>query len=171
MYTIRTSIELPIAHCLSEGAYTGLCVGNIARDGKKVFDLSGGLLNVLHGHNYIVTVDLSTEDEWLDKTGMVVDFKLMKKIIHSYFDKYDHSMILTKDNPLTEIYRKNYAEHGIDLEDTRVFVWDSNPTAERMAMLWHKDLSEIFNSTKENCKYNLVVSVEETSNNTVTYKK
>lgn len=173
MYKIETFLELPIAHCLGE-AYSGLCVGNVYRDkgqcdGKNDrYDLKNGkVLSILHGHNYLITVALETEA--LNKDGMVVDFKLMKKIIHNHLDQFDHSMILTKGNPLIDIYKKNYEENGIDFERSRLFVWDKNPTAEYMAQKWTDELSEIF--TENHVCGNVSVTVEETAHNKVTYKK
>lgn len=159
MLHIKTTIELPIAHCLNS-AYSGLCVGNISRDGKSVFDLNTGLIPVLHGHNYFVTVDLATDK--VDDAGMVMDFKMMKKKLHQHFDQFDHSMILTPQNPLVEIYKKNYESKGLKLEDTRLFVWNQNPTAEYMAAKWKSELEEIF----PDCRVS--VTVEETSHNSVT---
>lgn len=161
---IVTKLELPIAHSL-QGAYTGLCVGNVSRDGKTVFDLSTGLIPVIHGHNYIVTVKLTGNDECMNEDGMVMDFKLLKKRLHQFFDKYDHSMILQKDHPLVSVYLKNYKDHHIDLEETRLFVWDVNPTAEFMALKWQKELTEEFVDGASILK--VEISVEETSNNLV----
>jgi len=56
----------------------------------------------IHGHNWIITVYCQSEK--LDKNGMVVDFTLIKQVIH---DQLDH---------------KNLNE-----------VFDFNPTAENMA--------------------------------------
>ena len=47
MYKIETTIELPIAHCLYRGAYSGLCCGNVYRDKssdgeKERYDTAGG---------------------------------------------------------------------------------------------------------------------------------
>lgn len=163
---IITKLELPIAHSL-QGAYTGLCVGNVSRDGKTVYDLSTGLLPIIHGHNYVVTVKLKGDPGMLNKDGMVLDFKLMKKKLHEFFDKYDHSMILQKDHPLVSVYMKNYKDHYIDLSETRLFVWDENPTAEYMALKWQKELKDIFvNITSNIC--DVEISVEETANNAVT---
>ena len=162
--SIITKLELPIAHSL-QGAYTGLCVGNVSRDGKTVFDLSSGLIPVIHGHNYVVTVELVGSQDRLNKDGMVMDFKLMKKELHNFFDKYDHSMILCKGHPLVDVYLKNYKEHYINLEETRLFVWDQNPTAEYMAIKWQKELKNLLG------RYlfeDIHVTVEETANNTVT---
>ena len=90
---------------------------------------------------------------------MVADFKLIKKIIHEYFDQYDHSLILKKGDPLLEFYKDNSL-------NSRLFVWDYNPTAEYMSLLWmqemKKRLSEIIPDVK------VKICVEETKNNSVT---
>lgn len=173
MYTISTFVELPIAHCLYRGAYSGLCCGNVYRDkgqcdGKDDrYDLGDKAFPIIHGHNYLITVKVSSEE--LDKNGMVVDFKKMKKILHNYFDQYDHSMILTPDNPLVEAYKKNFEENSIDFERSRLFVWDENPTAEYMAAYWTKIVKKLF--TDEGLKVEKVsVTVEETTHNSVTYE-
>lgn len=176
MYKLKTNIELPIAHCLYRGAYSGLCCGNVYRDmkndgTKERYDLGDKVLPILHGHNYIVTI--TVESEYLDKNNMVIDFKQLKKVIHEYFDQYDHSMILTPDNPLVEVYKKNFAENGIDFERSRLFVWPENPTAEYMSKYWHDCLvglinRELFNN--DTCSIDsLTVEVEETIHNSVTY--
>lgn len=174
MYKISTYLELPIAHCLYRGAYSGLCCGNVYRDkgqcdGKEDrYDLGDKVLPILHGHNYNITIDLYSNK--LDENGMVVDFKKMKKILHQYFDQYDHSMILTPDNPLVNIYRKNYEENGIDFERSRLFVWDENPTAEYMAKYWTEIVTNLFKKEGLNVeKVSLIV--EETSHNSVTYEE
>lgn len=173
MYTIETFLELPIAHCLYRGAYSGLCCGNVYRDkgqcdGKDDrYDLGDKVFPILHGHNYLITIKVSSEE--LDKNGMVVDFKKMKKILHNYFDQYDHSMILTPDNPLVEVYKKNFKENGIDFERSRLFVWDENPTAEYMSKYWHDEVLKLFE--KEGLKIEKVtVKVEETLHNAITYE-
>lgn len=164
MYTVSTKIELPISHCLT-GAYSGLCCGNVYQDGSK-YELGTKILPVLHGHNYSVRIDLSTEE--LDKNGMVVDFKKLKEIIHSYFDKYDHSMILTLDNPLVKIYEDNYKENGVDFWKSRIFVWEESPTAEYMAKYWYYVMLDKFSKEGILVK-KLEISVEETSNNCASF--
>lgn len=173
MYTIETFLELPIAHCLYRGAYSGLCCGNVYRDkgqcdGKDDrYDLGDKAFPILHGHNYLIAVKVSSDK--LDKNGMVVDFKKMKKVLHNYFDQYDHSMILTPDNPLVEAYKKNFEENNIDFERSRLFVWEENPTAEYMSKYWHDEVSKLFE--KEGLKIKKVfVKVEETLHNAVTYE-
>ena len=102
MYKISTHIELPIAHTL-DGAYSGLCCGNVYRDKKNDseqdrYDLNDLVLPILHGHNYFVTITLQCKD--VINNNMVIDFKEMKKIVKNYFDQFDHAMILKKGNPL-----------------------------------------------------------------------
>lgn len=53
----------------------------------------------LHGHNWIVTVYCKTKE--LNKNGMVIDFKEIKKLVH---DKLDHQYInnIVDFNPSAE---------------------------------------------------------------------
>lgn len=171
MYNIETNIELPIAHCLYRGAYSGLCCGNVYRDmtndgQKERYDLGDKVFPIIHGHNYVVTVSLMSNE--LDNNGMVVDFKKLKKIIHEEMDQYDHSMILTPDNPLVDAYKKNFEENGVDLERSRLFIWSENPTAEYMAKKWYNDLKFAFALNRITVD-KLIVTVEETSHNSVSY--
>lgn len=146
MYKLKTNIELPIAISTK---------------------WEGSKLPTLYGFNYIITITVESEN--LDKNNMVIDFKQLKKVIHEYFDQYDHSMILTPDNPLVEAYKKNFEENGIDFERSRLFVWDENPTAEYMSKYWHDEVLKLFE--KEGLKIEKVaVKVEETLHNAVTYE-
>ena len=163
MFTLSTNIELPIAHRLPE-AYSGLCVGNVSRDGKEKFPKDN--LGVLHGHNYIITFDISTDR--INYDFMVLDFKKVKKIIHEEMDKYDHSLILKEGDALIDFYKSEYSKRNIDINKTRLYIWKEAPTAEYMAYVWYK---YFFNKFKEEgidvCK--LVITVEETSHNKVSY--
>jgi 6-pyruvoyl-tetrahydropterin synthase len=99
---------------------------------------------------------------------MVVDFKKMKKIIHEYFDQFDHSLILTPENPLTKAYLQNFKENGIDTSRSRLFVWDENPTAEYMSKHWYDIMKAKFEEAGLVID-KLSVSVEETLHNKVVY--
>ena len=163
MFTLSTHIELPIAHRLPE-AYSGLCVGNISRDEKEIFPKDE--LGIVHGHNYNITFEVSTNK--MNEDFMVMDFKQIKKIIHEEMDKYDHSLILKEGDALIKFYKEEYLKKGIELEKTRLFIWSQAPTAEYMAYYWYKIF---FNKFKESgidvCR--LSITVEETSHNSVTY--
>ena len=163
MYTLSTTIELPIAHRLPD-AYSGLCVGNVDRKGKVMDDCPD--LKIIHGHNYVVTFDISTKD--LNADFMVMDFKQVKKLIHEEMDKYDHSLILQKDDALVSFYKVEYGAKGISLDKTRLYTWDVAPTAEYMAYKWYHDLRRVFESSGISVS-KFVVTVEETSHNKVSY--
>ena len=79
----------------------------------------------LHGHNGRVEIELSSPR--LDRRGMVRDFEEIKHTIQRWIDTtLDHTMLLRKDDPLVKILRARRE---------RVFVMDSNPTAESIAKL------------------------------------
>lgn len=162
MFTLSTNIELPIAHRLTS-AYSGLCVGNLDREGNRLNDDNFG---VIHGHNYFITFEISTNE--MNKDFMVMDFKKVKKIIHQEMDKYDHSMILKKGDPLIDFYKKEYNKRNIDFNITRVYEWKEAPTAEYMSYKWYNELYKVF--SEEGIRISkLAVTVEETSHNKVTY--
>lgn len=162
MYKLKTSIELPIAHCLYRGAYSGLCCGNVYRDkgqcdGKNDrYDLGDKVLPILHGHLYKITINISSDE--LDENGMVIDFKKMKSILKEYFDQYDHSMIVTPDNPIVDVYKSTGFEYD------KLHIWGENPTAEYMSKYWRDVLTGKFKELKPN---SVEVEVEETSHNSV----
>lgn len=163
MFTLSTHIELPIAHRLP-GAYSGLCVGNVSRDGTKVFPKDE--LGICHGHNYIITFEVSTDK--MNKDFMVMDFKAVKKLIHEEMDKFDHSLILKEGDALIDFYKEEYSKKGIDLEDTRLYIWKEAPTAEYMAYKWYQDFKKIFSEAGIELS-KLKITVEETSHNSVSY--
>jgi len=165
MYTLSTHIELPIAHRLP-GAYSGLCVGNVSRDGKEVFPKDD--FGMAHGHNYVITFKVSTNK--MNEDFMVMDFKKVKKIIHEEMDQYDHSLILKEGDALIDFYKKGYADRGIDINKTRLFIWTQAPTAEYMSFYWFNVFKDRF--TKEGIELShLAITVEETSHNSVTYEE
>lgn len=163
MFTLSTSIELPIAHRLPE-AYSGLCVGNVSRDEKEVFPKDN--IGIIHGHNYIITFDISTNE--MNKDFMVMDFKEVKKIIKEEMNKYDHSLILKRGDILIEFYKKEYDKRNIDLNKTRLYIWEEAPTAEYMAYKWYCTFHELFKNAGIKLS-KLVITVEETSHNKVSY--
>lgn len=163
MFTLSTHIELPIAHRLP-GAYSGLCVGNVSRDEKIKFLKDN--LGIIHGHNYNITFEVSTDK--MNEDFMVMDFKQIKKIIHEEMDQYDHSLILKDGDALIEFYKSEYEKRDIDINTTRLFIWDQAPTAEYMAYYWHQIFMEKFKEAGIDVN-KLAITVEETSHNSVTY--
>lgn len=123
-YVISTFIELPIA-CEDE---------------------KGSII----GSNYFVTVKIASLT--LDDNEMVIDFKKMKKCIHSVLDQYDHSMILKSDNPLISKYKENYEKNCIEFDRSRLFYMDETPSDTKVARMFENLLNKEFE--KEQLKYN-----------------
>lgn len=141
MYLLKTKVAFEAAHRLYDvDTYSEECRNNI------------------HGHSYKVTVIIGREQ--LNSAGMVIDFKLLKKILRGIFDdKYDHSCILKSSDPLCG---------SITANCDKVIVVEANPTAEWMS---HEFFLEIEHALKENDLEIFVHSVEvqETENNQAIY--
>jgi 6-pyruvoyltetrahydropterin/6-carboxytetrahydropterin synthase len=79
----------------------------------------------LHGHNGRAVITL--EGPALDGRGMLVDFAEIKRKVQVWIDEnLDHTMLLCREDPLLPML----LERG-----ERVFVMESNPTAENIARL------------------------------------
>jgi len=92
--------------------------------GHRLLDYAGKCRH-LHGHNGLAVVTL--EGPALDDRGMLVDFGEIKSKLQRWIDEeLDHNMILRHDDPILPTLQ----ERG-----ERVFVMDSNPTAENIARL------------------------------------
>lgn len=163
MFTLSTNIELPIAHRLPE-AYSGICVGNVSRDEKEIFPKDN--LGMVHGHNYNIIFEVSTNK--MNDDFMVMDFKQIKKVIHEEMDKYDHSLILKDGDVLIDFYKKEYQKRGVDINKTRLFIWNQAPTAEYMAYYWYNIFMKKFKEVGIEVT-KLTITVEETLHNSVTY--
>lgn len=64
-----------------------------------------GKCEALHGHNW--KVEVSVTKDTLDKTGMVLDFKLLKQRLNKILEKLDHHYLndliyFKKINPTSE---------------------------------------------------------------------
>jgi len=78
-----------------------------------------GKCESLHGHNWKIEVTACAET--LDKTGMVVDFKVLRKALHACLEKLDHKYLneipyFKKVNPTSE----NIAEYIYETLKRRV---------------------------------------------------
>jgi 6-pyruvoyltetrahydropterin/6-carboxytetrahydropterin synthase len=92
--------------------------------GHRLINYSGKCRH-LHGHNGRAVISL--EAEGLDEKGMLVDFAEIKRHVQRWIDEnLDHNLLLCKDDPLLPTLQ----ERG-----ERVFVMDTNPTAENIARM------------------------------------
>tara|TARA_B100001939_G_C16417776_1_gene395188 strand:- start:132 stop:500 length:369 start_codon:yes stop_codon:yes gene_type:complete len=122
MYTLTTMVEFSSAHTLV--GHSGPC--------KK-----------MHGHNWKVEVEITGQK--LDKIGMVVDFKEIRKATNLVVDELDHEF-LNNLEPFSE----------------------DNPTAENIARYIFTKLSEEFSN--KNVKVNSI-KLWETDKSAVSYKE
>lgn len=143
-HSIKTQISFEAAHRLyNADTYSEECREN------------------LHGHSYKVTVYATAPK--LNESGMVIDFKLFKKILRETIeDKYDHACILKSDDPLCEPIKQNCK---------KVIIVDNNPTAEWMAENFCDEITE---GLVANRLFEIVavsrVEVQETENNIAIYE-
>ncbi len=115
--------------------------------------------NNIHGHSYGVNIKVSRTS--LNESGMVIDFKLLKKIVNEIIElPYDHSCILRSIDPLAEPIKANCK---------KVHIVEDNPTAEWMAKEFFQSLDEGLKDVDPEL-YVLSVSVRETEHNIATYE-
>ncbi len=87
----------------------------------------------LHGHNW--KVEVVVEGEKLDSVGLMIDFKELKKLIHTIIGELDHRFLndiepFKETNPSSELISRHiYSElkselpSGVSLDS--VVVWES----------------------------------------------
>jgi 6-pyruvoyltetrahydropterin/6-carboxytetrahydropterin synthase len=113
MYSVKVEANFSSAHNLR--GYKGKCES-------------------LHGHNWRIEVEVRSSK--LDKTGMVMDFTLLKSRLNSVLDKLDHSYLndipyFARVNPTSEnIARYIYERLKISVPRlARVTVWENVQSA------------------------------------------
>lgn len=124
MYTLKVEGAFEAAHQLPD--YPGKC----AR---------------LHGHNWVVEAVVKGRE--LDKLGMLVDFKTVKKALNNVLDRYDHRF----------------------LNELVPFNTGVNPTAENLARIIFTELEDNEAFTAE--VQVAAVTVFESPKSSVTYTK
>ncbi len=118
MYQLHIETEFSAAHNLR--GYQGKC-------------------EKLHGHNYIVEVEVSGNK--LDETGMLVDFKVIKNLCIEITERLDHGYLndiepFDRINPTTENIARHLCETiqdelPVGLRATSVTCWESGKCAAR----------------------------------------
>jgi len=86
-----------------------------------------------HGHGY--TVDLVLKGTKLNEDAMVIDFGEVKAEVGDLFDMFDHSMVLYDKDPFNSRMVDIMKEGNM-----RYLIVSYNPTAERMAQHFYKEL-------------------------------
>lgn len=94
-----------------------------------------GACNRMHGHNWKVEVEVVGSE--LDETGMVMDFKKIKKATNAIADRLDHYYI-NDIEPFTEINptAENIAKYFFDELSTKL---DVQSTFVKQVTLWETE--------------------------------
>lgn len=100
-----------------------------------------GLCRNLHGHSYklFVTIigDYSKTNESND-SGMVLDFKSIKELVEkTVIQDFDHAVVLCKDSSFASVLQQT---------NTKLILFDNQPTCENLIMEFHKRISSILPS-------------------------
>ena len=142
MYKLQTAISFETAHRLYDVAtYSEECRNN------------------LHGHSYILTLVVGRKK--LNDASMVIDFKLLKKILREEIeDVYDHSCIVKSNDPLAEPLKTNCK---------KVHIVDTNPTAEWMSEYFANIIQKGIDKVDKEIKV-ISVAVQETERNIAIYE-
>lgn len=87
-----------------------------------------GLCRFIHGHSYLWEI---TVTDLLNKDGMVIDFKDLKKVIKTVLEPFDHALVLSSRDPFLNDMAKRSDSYNTILDRTINF--NGSPTAENFA--------------------------------------
>jgi len=105
--------------------------------GAHKLDNYPGACKNLHGHNWKIRVQLTTQD--LDDLGMAIDFKIVKDRLNELIDKFDHQYLndlewfknqnTTSENIARVIYHELQKSFDKNIEINEVEIWESDATS------------------------------------------
>lgn len=101
----------------------------------------------LHGHRYVIEISLSgniISDEGVPEQGMVLDFSAIKRIAKEIIvDKWDHAfLVYAGDKPVVDFLQS--------IEGHKTVIFDSQPTAENLAVKAFQLLDRAFEAAYGN---------------------
>jgi len=101
----------------------------------------------LHGHRYVIEITLSGDiiaDEGVAEQGMVMDFSEVKRIAKTQLvDQWDHAfLVYSGDTPVINFLQT--------MEDHKTVVFESQPTAENLAITAFRILDEAYQDSYGN---------------------
>ena len=100
--------------------------------GHRLCSKDAGACANVHGHSYLWEVEISGAVN--EETGMIMNFKELKKILERCIGEYDHTLVLNVNDPIldaTPMY--NCIGITYDIKPYgRVILIDGDPTAENM---------------------------------------
>jgi 6-pyruvoyltetrahydropterin/6-carboxytetrahydropterin synthase len=105
---------------------------------KIEFDAAHRIINhegkckMLHGHRYVV--EITFENNELDKLGRIIDFGEVKNILGKWIDEnFDHNLILCHED-------KKLGEEVSKITGQKIYYLQENPTVENIAKHLFKDI-------------------------------
>lgn len=115
----------------------------------------------LHGHRYAIEVTLTGNiitDEGVAEQGMVMDFSEVKRIAKKVLvDKWDHAFLVYSGDTLIMNFLQS-------LKDHKTVVFDSQPTAENLALAAFRILDKAYSDNYGNQLRLARVRIYETPN-------
>jgi len=115
----------------------------------------------LHGHRYAIEVTLTGNiitDEGVAEQGMVMDFSEVKRIAKKVLvDKWDHAFLVYSGDTLIMNFLQS-------LKDHKTVVFDSQPTAENLALAAFRILDRAYSDNYGNQLRLARVRIYETPN-------
>ena len=88
-----------------------------------------GACSNLHGHSYLFEITIAGEPD--PKTGMVLDFKILKDVIEICIGEWDHALLLEKSDPLIKMLSQ-YPGKLIQVPQAPTAEWMAEATARRL---------------------------------------
>jgi 6-pyruvoyltetrahydropterin/6-carboxytetrahydropterin synthase len=115
----------------------------------------------LHGHRYAIEITLSGNiitDDGVAEQGMVMDFSEVKRIAKKVLvDKWDHAFLVYSGDTLIMNFLQS-------LKDHKTVVFDSQPTAENLALAAFRILDKAYSDNYGNQLRLARVRIYETPN-------
>jgi len=107
-------------------------------DAAHVLTNHCGLCKNLHGHTYRVDITVASADSDESDSGMVMDFKDIKRIATEVIcDRFDHAFIYNTHSQGESEIAAVVEKHGM-----RTVALNCRSTAENLAMIFFADLAE-----------------------------
>lgn len=148
-------------------------------EGEESFDSShflighSGKCKNLHGHRWKIQYGLKADEliESGSSKGMIIDFTDIKNIIKNYFDKYDHTLLLTVDSHEVSSEEKSFID-ACNAMNFKIINLPCRTTAENMSKLFFYEISALLDEKVKSNNFSLCyITVYETPNNKATYKE
>jgi len=114
MFKVKKFFNIPVGHRLSK--HLGRC-------------------QFIHGHNLKIEVEVMSEN--LDKNDMVIDFSILKEIVHEIIDDWDHGFLMnSSDSAYDNLKSLSFCNRRLILLD------NSDPTAEVISKYLYEEIDK-----------------------------